>query len=348
MTSNYWRPRVLQRLIRSIRTVLRSKAPLSDLPSKGCATVGILGQLQTPSMRYLIVPALAADGKQVLEIDTSLPDAMRRHLSRCREVIIVRYFSSNWIDDLRAFKAAGGRVIYFMDDDLMDQDATVNLPKKYRKKIFKGATQHRRILEELCDEFWVATSFLERKYAYWCPRLLSPGISVSDLMEVSEVSVCYHGTASHPLELAWIAPVMADVLAKSNSLRFEVFGDIGINRIYRSLPRVSVLHPMAWDNYFSYTRSVRNDIALAPVMPDPFNAARGPTKFFDFVRMGAVGIYSDVEPYSTFIRDGVDGFLLPNDVRVWSEKIVALANERSLREKISRAARERAMSMAQM
>jgi hypothetical protein len=332
-----------ERLLTVFRSHAHVKQTLSPIDAH---TVGVLGSLQTPTMRYLIAPALGADGKQAREIIVELSGSIRDQIFKHHEVIIVRYFSRKWLRDLHDFRAAGGRIIYFMDDDLMDRDATVNLPSKYRKKIYNSATRHRHTLENLCNDFWVATPYLKNKYASWNARLLSPSASVSELEPSSAVSVCYHGTASHPLELDWLAPVMAGTLAETPFVRFEIFGDIVVNRMYRDAPRVSVIHPMSWHNYFSYTKSIRNDIALAPVLRDPFNAARGPTKFFDFVRMGSVGIYSNVEPYLGFIRDGVDGVLLPNDPEVWKAKIVELACNPIMRKQMFEAAKERALSMA--
>ncbi|MGK3539499.1 hypothetical protein ACSLOP_30130, partial [Escherichia coli] len=40
--------------------------------------------------------------------------------------------------------------------------------------------------------------------------------------------------------------------------------------------------------------SQQADIGLAPLLMSKFNAARGGVKFYDFVRMGAAGIYSNV------------------------------------------------------
>jgi glycosyltransferase involved in cell wall biosynthesis len=103
---------------------------------------------------------------------------------------------------------------------------------------------------------------------------------------------------------------------------------------------------MDWSNYLTYTGSVRRDIGLAPLLPEPFNAGRAPTKFFDFARMGAVGIYTDTEPYRNFVRHGVDGLLLPNEPMAWAAAIDELATDAVRRQGLAAAARERALAMA--
>jgi hypothetical protein len=236
--------------------------------------------------------------------------------------------------------------VYFMDDDLMDPSATAGLPSLYAKKIRSNATRQRRVLEELCDEFWVATDFLADKYSSWAPRLLTPRPATRHVAPRASVNICYHGSASHQAELEWLVPVVRDVQRANGFTHFEVFGDHAVNRLYRDNPRTSVLHPMAWPNYLEYTAAVSRDIGLAPLLPNRFNAGRGATKFFDFARMGAVGIYTDVAPYHDFIRDGVDGVLLPNDPAVWAKVIRDLAADKPRRKRMAQAAYERAASLA--
>lgn len=247
---------------------------------------------------------------------------------------------------LEEFRKQGGRVIYFMDDDLLDPNALADLPSAYRKKIYSMATRHRSFLESLCNEVWVSTPFLARKYAYLSPELLVPRAQFAQAeKQEDDCFICYHGTASHRAELDWLRPIIGAVQNRQPRTHFEVFGDLAVNRLYRDFPRTSVLHPMSWPNYFDYTVGVSRDIALAPLMPSTFNPGRGPTKFFDYTRMGAVGIYTDVEPYSGFIRHEIDGILLPNDPEHWIEMIGQLVRSPERRRRIATAAAERALSM---
>ncbi len=141
-------------------------------------------------------------------------------------------------------------------------------------------------------------------------------------------------------------PVVREVLERAPESMFEIFGTAPVNRLYRGMPRVAVLHPMSWANYLAYSSAAPLDIGLAPLLPGGFNAARGHTKFFDFVRCGAVGIYSNVEPYASFVRDGVDGLLLPNEPAVWRDAILHLVRDDDRRRGMATAARERAWALA--
>ncbi|WP_312548569.1 glycosyltransferase [Massilia sp.] len=307
--------------------------------------VGLLAASDSASIRYLIEPYLQAMGRSAVLVNTSAA-ASGNGSAGYHTIVIVRYLPSQWLEPLRAFRAEGGRVVYFMDDDLMDADAAAGLPVAYARKIRTSATRHRADIEALCDEFWVSTPYLAQKYSVWQPIVLQPRATTEDLAQRSLVTVCYHGTASHQAELAWLPTVIDKVQGMCENTLFEVFGDHVVNRTFRNIPRVAVLHPMSWSSYLAYTGGVRRDIALAPLLPGKFNAARGPTKFFDFARMGAVGVYSDESPYRDFIRNGVDGLLVPNDPQRWSETVAELVADPARRERMATAARERALSLA--
>lgn len=308
--------------------------------------VVVLGPGDNASISYFIDPHLRKLGLNpaYVSIDALPPADLKA--SRCDTVIIVRYLPHHWVAPLQLFRRTGGRIVYFMDDDLLDPAAHIGLPRKYLAKIRTLAVNRRKTLEEMCDEFWVGSVYLAEKYSALKPLVVDPQPSVAALTASPHTSVCYHGTASHQTEMAWLVPVMSALLGTSPKISFEIFGDHAVNRMFRDLPGVAVIHPMSWPNYLSFTAMVRRDIALAPLLPAAFNAGRGPTKFFDFARMGAVGIYSDVAPYRGFIRDKIDGLLLPNDPELWVKTIVDLAANPMLRQQMARAALDRALSLA--
>jgi hypothetical protein len=107
----------------------------------------------------------------------------------------------------------------------------------------------------------------------------------------------------------------------------------------------TLLHPLKWPNYLAYTAASRRQIGLSPLLPTPFNAMRGAVKYYDFARMGAVGLYSDVVPFAGFVRHGIDGLLLDNDPALWVETLVALAGDPLRRTAMAAAARVRALAV---
>lgn len=306
----------------------------------------ILSGGETPTTDYFLKPYLAQLGFEVSLLDGSCePMESAFDAQRCRLVVISRYVSGCWLAALERLRLQGAKLVYFMDDDLFDLAALQGLPWRYRWKIFSQAWVHRNRLLRLCNEFWVSMPYLAEKYARFKPVLLGPLPSALMIAQKPCVRVCYHGTASHPREIEWLLPVIDQVQTRTGAIHFEMFGGRDVAKRFGGLPRVSVLHPMVWQNYLAYTAGHRCDIALAPLLPGKFNAARGPTKFYDYARMGAAGLYSDVAPYRGFVRDGVDGLLLDNDPELWIEAILALAEDVEKRAALAAAARQRLLDV---
>ncbi len=307
----------------------------------------VLSEGNTASTDYFLLPYLESIGYTPELIDTrQAPSRLLPHKEGSL-VVLSRYFPPDWQDVLASWIKTGSRIVYFMDDDLFDPCVLRGLPWRYRWKIVRLAIIQKRRLKELCSEFWVSTPYLVQKYADLKPRLIQASPSRELIHSSSSlVSICYHATASHRSEIHWLADVIRVVQLSSPNTHFEIFGDSVVKRHYRGIPRVSILHAMNWSQYLAWSGSVRRDIALAPLLQNGFNRARGPTKFLDYARMHAAGIYSAVPPYEGFIRHGVDGLLVDNDPDQWGEAILELVTEEVKRKRIAISARSRAIGTA--
>jgi hypothetical protein len=126
----------------------------------------------------------------------------------------------------------------------------------------------------------------------------------------------------------------------------DLFGDLSINRQFRDLPRVRILHPMRWPSYLAETGQGRCDLLLTPLLESPLNAARAPVKFIDAARCGAAGLYSDRSPYRGFIRPGIDGLLLGDRQLEWLEAIEWLIQDPEARHRIASEGRRRALQLS--
>ena len=102
-----------------------------------------------------------------------------------------------------------------------------------------------------------------------------------------------------------------------------------------------MIFPMDWETFYMDSLTKKVDLVLNPIISSNFNDFRSPTKFFDTTRLGAVGIYSNVEPFSNFINDNYDGILLENNINYWSEKICYLLENSEERGRIFQNAQRR-------
>ncbi|MBW3692903.1 glycosyltransferase family 1 protein [Aeromonas dhakensis] len=309
-----------------------------------CQTLCILHEGVSPTLAYFesaIISRFPDVRCQFIDTlgspDAKIPDGAA--------LVIIRFISPYWQLYIERKIDRLSRIVYFMDDDLFDPTALSTLPKEYRTKIMRRSAAQHRWITQYCDDIWVSTSYLAKKYAHLNPDIVSAKPSRSLLETGQPVKIAYHGSSSHREEKYWLRQIIEGVLQACPSANFEIFGEHDIYKFYRDLPRISVLHPMSWKNYLAYTKTHRLDIGLAPLLDSDFNLARGPVKFYDFVRMGAVGVYSNRVPYNDFIEQNVNGVLLENEPQRWIDAITLLINKEKKRFELANNAKMFAYSL---
>lgn len=313
----------------------------------GLRSVLIVEHGRMPTTDYFVLPKAESLGVPITLLDSSRAEPSPAAFPAGTLVIFVRYVDSPWAKAASQARAAGrlAGIAYFMDDDLLDSRSWGPVPVKYSRKIKKLAPTAGWLRKHRVS-LWVASRCLQEKYRELAPELIDPKPGEALFSRCAGTAVFYHGTASHLAEIQWLVPVIREVQSSCDDTSFEIFGDLSVNRLYRDIPRVSVLHPMGWENYRAHCARAELHIGLAPLLDNPFNAARSTTKFFDVVRCGAAGIYSNREPFRSFIRDRVDGFLADNDPALWARRIISLAKDPDLRRQVALNARQRALSLS--
>ena len=280
-----------------------------------------------PSADFFVLPALAAAGWRVVRCGFS--DLPATKDLKGSVVVFVRYVPLAWARLVESVQLHS--LIFFMDDDVLDVHASIGMPWRYRFKLARLAAWRTTWLREQKAQLWVSTPYLQEKYARWQPQLVLP----SPVGVASDVCrVFYHGSASHNAEIDWLYPIMEEVLRCDEQVTFEIVGGRDVYRLYRGLPRVNVVHPMKWPAYQNFLSLGVRHIGLAPLLDLPFNRARSYTKFYDFTRCGAVGIYSPDSECAAVVSHEIDGLIIPLDQEVWVSAILGLARDKSLRQKL--------------
>ena len=325
-----------------------------------------------PSTDYFVLPLVTRTHATVLRCSwDQLPAADDLHGA---SVIFIRYVTSEWRALIEQTRHSLARLIYFMDDDLFDWKAAQGLTWRYRFKLLKRATWQRKWLLKMQPELWVSTPWLQQKYASLKPCLVLPtplslasycielpnhadsanveikqfdkvvakkcNISAKDgaTDQTEDCVVFYHGTGSHQAEIDWLLPVIEQVLAVNNNIRFEIIGNAKTQNLYGHLRRVTMIPQMKWPAYQDFIKQPGRHIGLAPMLDHPFNLARSYTKFFDIHRADAAGIYAERGPWQAFIEPGKQGVLVPMQVASWVSAILDLAAAQAQRARILRAA----------
>lgn len=320
--------------------------PCFDHAPRAHARLLVVHEGQSPTLHYFLAAfAARAPELELVQIDSRQPPTPAQAPRAGDKVILVRFVPRNWQAFFSQYQS-GVRFVWFIDDDLLDPATLVDQPADYRRRLLQKGRVQQRWLRKHCHRLWVASPHLAHKYRHLQPVLVEPRAYDELLESAQAVRIAYHGTASHRDEKSWLRDVMQPILEQHPEVSFEIFGDHEINRLYRDLPRVSVLHPMSWENYLHYTRTHQSDIVLAPLLDGAFNQARSPTKFYDCVRLGAVGIFSDVAPYRDLVESGVDGLLLGNEPALWQRTLRQLISSPTRRRQLADAARSKALAMS--
>lgn len=304
--------------------------------------VYLVEEQANPSTDYYVLPAVSTGGQRVIRRGfADLPDAADLVDAM---VVFVRYVPPPWARLVEAVRPRLHRLVLFIDDDVLDVSASAGLPWRYRFKLARLAAWRSNWLRRNRAELWVSTVFLQGKYEDWQPQLLSPAPAAAP---AAVCRIFYHGTSSHRAEIRWLRPVMDEVLRRDERMVFEIVGGGDVYRLYRGMPRVTVVHPMRWPAYQAFLAMPGRHIGLAPLLDSPFNRARSCTKFFDITRCGAAGIYSANGACSSVVEHEAEGLIVEQEQDAWIRAIERLASDEPFRASLCQKAANKVSGLAE-
>ena len=307
----------------------------------GKRPIFLVEERPNPSTDYFVLPAVSYNDAHLVRCgfaDIPAPADLQNAV-----VVFVRYVPKSWAKLVETYRPNLAALVFFMDDDVLDTDASAGMPWRYRLKLARLAAWRSAWLRRQSAELWVSTTYLQKKYQTWLPKLVLPS-PIDTLPNVCRVF--YHGSASHNAEIRWLLPVMDQALRRDERIAFEIVGGHDVYRLYRGLPRVTVVHPMKWPAYQHFLDMGDRHIGLAPLLDLPFNQARSYTKFFDITRGGAVGIYSPNNALAEVVEDGVDGLIVALDEDAWVTAILKLVQDESFRKTLQYNASQKSVALA--
>ena len=263
----------------------------------------------------------------------------KKYLNKFKTIILVRYIPFNIFFDLIFLKRKSKKVILLLDDNLLDLNIFSEIPFLYKLKIFINIYFYKYFFNFIIDEIWVTNKLLAEKVKQKIPKnnininllTLKPNQNYP-LKKIYKIA--YLGTSSHVTELKWLRPLFEELQNKRKDCLIEIYLNKKWRNYFRSIPRMKIMYPMDWETFYMDTSTRKVDIVLNPIFRGNFNDFRSPTKFFDTTRLGAVGLYSNIEPFANFIKNNDDGILLENNIKNWVEKISYLLENSDERKRI--------------
>jgi len=251
---------------------------------------------------------------------------------------LVRYIPLNILFDLINLKRKSKKIVLLIDDNLLELNIFSELPFLYKLKILFNIYFYKFIFNIIINEIWVTNKRLGEKVK---KKIFNGQINIK-LLTLSHYSIkqqkiykiAYLGTSSHVKEFRWLRPLFKEIQSKRKDCLIEIYLDKKWRNYFRSVPRIKMIFPMDWETFYMDTSTRKVDLVLNPILSSNFNNFRSPTKFFDTTRLGGVGLYSNLEPFSNFINNNSDGILLDNNIDKWIEKIFFLLDNQDIRESL--------------
>ena len=154
------------------------------------------------------------------------------------------------------------------------------------------------------------------------------------------INILYAGSVDHAETVRkYIVPVVKKLHDKF--IDSVTFTFIGVDPKLEGLKNVTYIKYFEeYDEYKNFTKNGKFSIGLAPLNIGEFYKCKYYNKFIEYTSVGAVGVYSNSEPYTLIIEDGKNGFLCDNTFESWYGKIEYLILHQEVLENVFECAKD--------
>jgi len=259
-------------------------------------------------------------------------------------------------DELISYcKDAGIKIIYEIDDDLVNIDATHPNHKNYvafmgsMKKIAANAdaiTVSTENLRGIMSQFGGVTVVQNRlEESLWVNGSV-PAIRENTS---SKVTMGYIGSYTHEGDIKLLHDVVKEArlrLAKEGiNLEFEVIGGLAKGEkwfTHKIVPKKCELYPL-FVEYLTKETSYW-DFVVAPLADTSINKSKSALKYLEYSALRLPGIYSNIGEYSDVVINNETGVLVSgNDREQWVLAVYEMASSAALRQRLAKNAYEHVM-----
>jgi len=326
-------------------------------PPRVLAILESQGDVPSPCAHIRLVPfldAMQAEGHisvryiTAAEVDLHEADVLVTH-----RVPVATLAEANALCD-HAHRL-GIPLVYDLDDNLYDLNPRAE-GGKYQPLLDIVHT-----FVDRADEIWASTPVLAQRLrevgardvqvqrnqldpALWRPALGA----LRESARGNAVRIVYMGTRTHDEDFALIEPALR-ALKKRYGAAIDIML-VGVRANDDDEGYLNSLAPSAvvGASYPAFVTWMAQqppfDIGLSPLRASAFNRCKSEIKVLDYAALGAVPVVSDIAPYHDTVRDGVDGFLVPDDPDRWFDVLDRLVGDPASRRRVASAAHARDMA----
>lgn len=270
-------------------------------------------------------------------LDVELTDRIDPESGPLAGVVAFRHaWNGDALSHLLARQAAGAKVAYDLDDDLLavPEWSPVEITQRDRDKILA--------MRSACDAFWASTDHLGRIYSQ--PNFRAPEPTVlPNLCDLSHwgktggnphpdakggIRIVFAGSNTHIKDVEAVEPAIAEVMRRYPHVSLVAFG-CPVRWQANWWGRVHAVEWSPLPRYPDALASIKAHIGICPLkMDERFSSGKSPIKFFEYTLAGAAVVAADLPPYR---QQHMGGVTLASTPEQWTEALVKLIEDEEYR-----------------
>jgi len=227
--------------------------------------------------------------------------------------ILVLQFFSDWdlIPLLRMRKKLGKITIFEANDFFFDLQPWNPIARSWRDPEIQEL--YRQLLG-LSDGVQTSTVYLAEKWRSMGARKVEvfPNqlVHLRPLSEIVErpFTVGWAGSPGHFADLYHVAPYLQNWLNAHPDTHLAIMTNELAREFFHLDPSRFHFKPFgSIESYLDFLGAI--DVGIAPLLPTQYNKGRSDIKFLEYASCGVAGIYQNLEPYRTMVKEGDTGLL---------------------------------------
>jgi len=254
-----------------------------------------------------------------------------------------------------AWKNEGGKLIYEIDDDLLDAKGLMQRGYKGDIAVVKAKVQY---LAKIADIVTVSTKPLAEKLQLLNSNVhIVPNALDSDLWQLDKnrnhqqgpfarnpngpIRIGYIGAPTHDEDINLVTPAMQALQKKyGDKIEIEVIGGFQ-HRTPTFGKRIGLPKKNDYPNFVKWLlQRVHWDIAIIPLVDDDFNRSKSNLKFLEYAALDMAIVCSDAPSYQGVAQHQKNCLVARNNTEDWLRSLSELIENTTLRQRLVAHARD--------
>ena len=248
----------------------------------------------------------------VVCVDVHFHHHLLHTLAEKADILVLQFFS-DWdlIPLLRMRKKLGKITIFEANDFFFDLQPWNPIARSWQDPEIQEL--YRQLLC-LSDGVQTSTAYLAEKWrsmgAHKVEVFPNQLVHLRPLSEIVErpFTVGWAGSPGHFADLYHVAPYLQNWLNAHPATHLAIMTNELAREFFHLDPSRFHFKPFgAIESYLDFLGAI--DVGIAPLLPTQYNKGRSDVKFLEYASCGVAGIYQNLEPYRTMVKDGDTGLL---------------------------------------